>query len=197
MTPAEPIADIFAVARAVSVETRARVREELADFLVARPTAAWGELIEQRRKNGTCVRLAAAGKRLVRLSVAESRPFVTRAAKNLIRAVRDLAEYRPEYGEKVHVVCADDARELRLSQAETTFATWTPTAASVARLDELRDVVKVKVLELRSLFEYHTDPVSRFLSVAQQAAAVVLEPTAAGLVAAWCENLKRGENSGD
>ncbi len=193
MTPADPINAIFAVARSISMETRARVREELDDLLICRPVAVWGELVERRRKNGTCATLATAGKQLVRLSVAEARPFVNRAAKNLIRAVRDLAEFTPEYGERLHVVAAEDARELRLSRYAVTYTTWTPTDASVKRLDELRDRVKVRVIELRALFEYHPDPMSRFLAVAQQAAAVVLEPTAAGLVAGWLANLEASE----
>lgn len=193
MNAMEPINRIYEVARAISRDTRARVQSEVAEVLLRPPLNAWEMIIEGRRQSGLHGTLSTAGKSLVQYANEPSRPFVKRAVKNLLTAVEELREYRPEYRPCERILPAADAHECGLSDGPVSYSTWAPTAASVSRLDELRDRVKVKLIELRSLFEWHNDPTSRFLRVAKEAAKAVLEPTAAMLVGEWLEKLERGE----
>jgi hypothetical protein len=73
------------------------------------------------------------------------------------------------------------------------YTTWAPTADSVARLDELRARVRVRLIEAESLFEWYDSPASRLLAVMRRATSVLLEPTAAALVVDWLTSLERGE----
>ena len=159
------ILDVYQIARAVSVETRQQVHCDL-DGLVFDPPAArvgrasspsvppgrppaarlWlqpGDLLPEPGRNicGPC------GAR----------------TKALLAAVADLAEFTPEYEPHELEIPVGIAQRMGWRR-DRTFHTWTPTAASVARLDELRVKVRLKLIELDSLYEAFPDPLAHACS---------------------------------
>lgn len=185
--PPEQIQAIYQTAMVISRDTRARVAADLAGAPSVLPDRLWGAIIDSRRQAGVCAKLAAAGKQIVRASNPTSRRYVSRAVRNLIAAVRELGEFHPKYVEQVEVKSE--------ASGETVARRWKPTVASVARLDDLRKIVRVRLIEVDSMFDVFEDPMARLLSVMQRAAAVVLEPTMAAKVVAWCHNLESGDRA--
>jgi hypothetical protein len=193
-THTEPIDTIYRLAVVYSRETRGQVVADL-DGLNLDAPERWRELVNQRSKDGSSRTLRAAGRSLVKLASDPAKPYVRRAVKKLLDAVKDLAEFRPDFAEQEQVVPAAVARRLSLGRGAVAVATRRPTAASVARLDELRNGVRVALIHLDELFERYDTPAARFLAVARRVASVVLEPTAAKLVAGWLERLERGDSA--
>lgn len=181
----QPILDIYYVALAIRNETCDRVSQDAGDFLFFHPERQWRELIESRRNSEACDVLTTAAKNLVRVADDELRPFVKRAARRLLDSVRALASYQPGYIERVHVVEASEARALRLSNHAVSYNYWTLDTASLARLDELRSEVYVKLVELEALFKDYPDALSRVIAVARRIAGHVLKPVDAERVAEW------------
>ena len=152
-------------------------------------------ILADREKNGTRRVLMSAGREVVKMASERDSPSLRppHVVRKVLRSVKELAEFTPEFATHEHTVPATTARLLSLDSREMTLQTWAPTPASVIRLDELRDRVKVAFIHLHSLFEWHDTPASRFLAVAKRVAGVVLEPTAARLVGDWLEKLDRGD----
>ena len=53
--------------------------------------------------------------------------------------------------------------------------------------------MRVRLIELASLFEHHHAPLDRLLAVASRVAAVTLPPSEAGKVAGWFDRLREGD----
>ena len=188
----QAVSDIYNVAVTYSRVTRELIASDAGDFLFAAPVNRWRKIIDQRQAAPPRTTLTAAGRAVVKLASPSARKYVRRAVGNLLASVDELAAFVPEYAPLEHVVSAEESQELSLGETAMSWHTWTPTGASAARFDELRAEVRVRLVELSSLFEEYPDPLARVLSVMRRIAGCVLEPTMAAKVAAWCGNLERG-----
>ncbi len=193
-TPPE-ILDVYHIAREVSRETRQMVASDLDGFVFDPPASRWDSIIAERVAEGHQQRAVAATRQLLARTRPECIRAVQRTTKALLKAVADLAEFVPEYEPHELELPASIAKRMGFRRRDRTFYSWTPTAASVARLDELRVKVRLRLIELDSLYEDFPDPLARLLAVAARAAHTILSPTTATLVSTWCERLRAGEET--
>lgn len=190
-TPAAVIGGIVSTAVRLSRETRERVATELRDVLLSPRRDAWLSLLAERSADRG---LVAAARTLPRLASPTLRPFVRRAVGRLLEALGDLAAWCPEYAQRTLVVPERVARRVWGGSGFRT-RTWSPTAESVTRLDELRAVVYVRLVEVQELFADHPDPLARVCTVARRIAGVVLPPTTAAVVGEWFGRLATGDRA--
>jgi hypothetical protein len=183
MQATEHINAIYRTAVTYSRESRDCVREHLAGLQFDRPAGVWREMIGQRKTGSATKTLKVAGQAIVNLASETHVKHVRAAVKDLLTAVNNLAEFVPTYYRMRNTIPA--AIRARMACGDGEFVTWEPTAESVAELDRLRNVVRVRLIELDSLFMSYPDQLARVMDVAKRIAGFVLEPTAAKLVGEW------------
>lgn len=180
---------IYRAAREVSWETRGELASSLAGLNLIDPAERWEDIIRRRTEGRLTQGVRAAGGKVVNLAGAgELGRAVRRAVRNLVEAVGELAGYRPGF-ETVEIELRDLPPEWGIGPGAS-VTEYRPTPASVARLDELRQAVFVRLVELDELLRDHPDPIARVLAVLRRIA-VRLVPTAEGArVARWCERME-------
>lgn len=184
----EPVNAIVSYAVQCSVETRERIAQHRHGILFDRPAADWRDTIEERAAELERV-LTEGGAELVAAVVPAARQYVRLGVDEAAAAVRELATYVPRYASRPLTFSAPS---IGIERCEVKV--FEPTDATLAKLDELRAVARLKLLELQSLFEEHASPLARILSVGRRVAEHEQEPTAK-LVARWFAKLERGEHA--
>lgn len=187
-TTADPLVyvrEIYQTAREVSHETRGVLATHLDGGTYSDPGPKWEHVLAERAGRGVTRAVASAGGRVTRAAAAAGQrrpgPAVRLAVKNVVRAVEELAAFVPEYETLTRY---DDHLEADVSRYE-------PTAQSVEHLDQLRQRVFVRLVELDEQFRSYPDPLSRLNSVNQRTAHK-LHPTAeAARLGRWFERMEQ------
>jgi len=177
---------IFAQALIVSRVARARVSDWLfLDLMPEPPADDCLDLLDRQQ-------LDAAAAKLCELASPETHRGVQRVVEGLVAAVEELAAFVAEYRIGELVIPEAIARRL-WDGGEDRSPIWTATVESLARLDGLRQRVRVRLIEADELFRQHPDPLSRLCAVAARVSEVVLPPPRAGVVGEWFQKLRKGD----
>lgn len=177
----EHVRDIYRAAWEVSHESRQELASDLHGPSHDDPERRWGDILRRREQAGVSAAVQRAGRQVVRVAGAGDRGrAVRRAVNNLVAAVAELASFTPEYG----------VGEQYVWELGEWLTCYYPDEDSAARLDELRALVHVRLVELDELLKHHPDPMARVLAVLRRIA-VRLVPTAEGVrVGRWLERME-------
>jgi hypothetical protein len=175
------VREIYLAALAVSHEARAELAGDLRGPSHDNPDLRWGDILRRREQAGVNTVVQRAGRQVVRVAGAGDRGReVRRAVKNLTTAVEELASFTPAYG----------VGEQYVFELDEWVACFYPDEECAIRLDELRQRVHTRLVELDELLRDHPDPLARVLAVLRRIA-VKLTPTAEGArLGRWFERLE-------
>lgn len=180
-TPTAPelVDVIYRTARTISRERRAELAGEL-DRFTPGPVPTRG-----RGDRAAVVRyVTRAGRRLVAQAAGPDAGLVRIAVANLVRAVKELAEFVPSYSEAELLVRANSSWEAVYEPGEV-VAGYVALGESAAELDALRGRVFVALVELDELLRGHPDQFARLAAVVQRLAVKLLPTRDAERVGAW------------
>ncbi len=188
-TATDYVQEIYRAAREVSWETRGELASSLHGLNLIDPAERWEDILRRRTESRVTQSVRAAGGKVVKLAGAGvHRSVVRRVVKILEEAVDELASYRPGF-DTVEFELRDLPPEWGIGP-DATVTEYRPTAATLTRLDDLRQAVFVALIGLDELLKGHPDPAAHALAVLRRAV-VKLLPTAEGArVGRWCERME-------
>jgi hypothetical protein len=180
--PLEDIREIYELARECSHETRRELAGHIAGGSYLDPRPRWEHVLASRAGRGVTRSVSAAGNRVTRAAAAgQLGGNVRHAVRSLVRAVEELASFAPVY----------DTEEHYEPFLEEWITVYVPTAESVAGLDQLRERVFTRLVELDEALREYPDPLGRVLAVMKRTAARLLPTAEAARVCRWVERLER------
>jgi hypothetical protein len=181
--PFEHVREIYQLARECSHETRRELAGHVAGGTYTDPRPRWEHVLAERAGRGVTQKVTTAGGCVTRAAAAgqhRPRPAVRLTVKNLVRAVEELTAFVPEYDEWTHYV----------EHLDRDVAVFIPTAESVEHLDQLRQRVFVRLVELDEVLRDYPDPLARVLAVAKRITLKLLPTAEAARVTRWFERLE-------
>ncbi|MFO0799201.1 MAG: hypothetical protein U0804_17165 [Gemmataceae bacterium] len=180
--PMEYVRSIYHTAREVSHETRRELAGHLDGGTYADPRPRWEHVLAGRAGRGIGRSVSAAGNRVTRAAAAgQLGGHVRHAVQSLVRAVEELAGFVPAY----------ETWTRYDEHLERDVSVYMPTAESVEHLDELRQRVYVRLVELDEALRGYPDPLGRLLAVMKRVAVRLLPTAEAARMCRWVERLER------